>query len=206
MRCNLLTYTNCTFAACQRKIHDCEGLPPELQRISLRSKYFGSSDQTLSDHGITPGVTVSVSLALRGGHCPVPCGSFNDCKLVADVKEASATIRKAAIEVSRLSPPASPLSFNQMTRWINVKEKHADKIIALVVNYCLCQCVKPFGDNQSSFKSDNEYIAALRAHHAVIQAAMAVKQSLTEISRLDAAVDEMTKMYLPSSTAGNAHL
>ena len=38
-------------------------------------------------------------LRLRGGHCQVPCGIFDDPKLVAEINEACATIRKAIVQV-----------------------------------------------------------------------------------------------------------
>ena len=86
------------------------------------------------------------------------------------------------------------LAMNQMVRWINVKEEHADKIIRLVSDYCLCQRVK-----KEVFKSDGDYVEALRAHHAVMQNAMKCKQNVDPAAAdaLDAAIAQMSKMYLP---------
>jgi F0F1-type ATP synthase alpha subunit len=82
---------------------------------------------------------------------------------------------------------------NQMVRWINTKEEHASKIITLVSEYCLCQRVK-----KEVFSSDEEYVQALKSHHAVMQAAMKSKQSLDESAcdNLDHAVDDFAKMYV----------
>ena len=108
----------------------------------------------------------------------VPCGIFDDPKLVAEVKEAVATITKASKETNRLfGEMKTPLAFNQMTRWVNTKEEHANKIIHLMGDYCLCQRVKPFGSAKSPFKSEKDYVDALKAHHAVMIAAMKSKQS-----------------------------
>jgi hypothetical protein len=49
-------------------------------------------------------------LRLRGGHCQVPCGIFDDLALVAEVKEACATIRKAMVQVNELSATVGPAS------------------------------------------------------------------------------------------------
>merc|ERR1711924_240660 len=92
----------------------------------------------------------------------VPCGIFDDPKLVADVKEAIATM--------------NALNINQMTRWVNTKEEHCSKIITLMSEYCLCQRVKPIGDPKTPFKSEEEYIAALQSHHSVMLAAVKCKQ------------------------------
>merc|ERR1712048_505031 len=95
------------------------------------------------------------------------------------------------------SPSAQNL--NQMTRWVNTKDEHAGKIIELISEYCLCQRVKPIGDPKSPFKQEKDFIAALQAHHAVMLAAVACKQSV-DIgigNKLEGAVFEVSKMYLP---------
>ena len=135
--------------------------------------------KSISDYPeISNDSTLKIVGLLKGGHCQVPCGIFDDPKLVAEVKEAVATITKASRETNRLfGEMKTPLAFNQMTRWVNTKEKHANKIIHLIGDYCLCQRVKPFGAAKSPFKSEKDYVDALKAHHAVMIAAMKSKQS-----------------------------
>jgi len=72
------------------------------------------------------------------------------------------------------------------------KEEHAAKIIKLVSEYCLCQRVK-----KEVFAEDKDYIDALKAHHAVMQAAMKCKQSVdpTTADALDHAIGDFAKMY-----------
>jgi len=71
-------------------------------------------------------------LRLRGGHCQVPCGIFDDPKTVAEIKEACATIRKAMVQINELSATMNAQNFNQMTRWVNTKEEHCCKIITTI--------------------------------------------------------------------------
>ena len=97
------------------------------------------------------------------GHCQVPCGIFDDPKLVAEVKEACATIRKAMVQINELtSAGLTAQSINQVTRWVNTKEEHAKKIIDLMANYCLCQRVKPVGAPGSPFTTEKDYLDALK--------------------------------------------
>jgi len=133
-------------------------------------------------------------LRLRGGHCQVPCGIFDDPAIVKEIEQACETIRKAMVQSNELHATlaTTPLSMNQMVRWINTKEEHCSKIITLVAEYCLCQRVK-----KEVFACDKDYTDALLAHHAVMQTAMKAKQSLdlSACDNLEHAVKDFAKMY-----------
>ena len=117
--------------------------------------------------------------------------------MVAQIREAVSTIKKASVQANELhatlSSATSAQTMNQIVRWINTKEEHADKIIHTVGHYCLCQRVKP-----ELFSSDLDYTNALKAHHAVMVWAMKAKQSVDEavIHNLEHAVDDFSKMYI----------
>ena len=134
-------------------------------------------------------------LRLRGGHCQVPCGIFDDPAKVGEIQQHCATIRKAMVQIAELHAAGlTPLSLNQITRWINTKEEHCSKIIHEISDYCLCQRVK-----KEVFSTDSDYVDALKAHHAVMQSAMKAKQ-VVDVAACDAlehAVADFAKMYLP---------
>ena len=104
----------------------------------------------------------------------VPCGIFDDPAFAAEIKEACATIRKAMVQITELGT-STPAALNQSTRWVMTKEEHCGKIISKVAEYGLCQRVKNDG---TVFASPEDYVEALKAHHAVMQAAMKAKQTV----------------------------
>jgi len=185
-------------------VHTMKGLLEEKQGFAASRLTFGgktlTDSRSLDTYGIQSESTVDQVLDVLGGHCQVPCGIFDDPKLVAEVKEQCATIRKAIVQINELHSKGDVLSFNQMTRWVNTKEEHCSRIITAISEYCLCQRVKPVGAPKSPFTNDKDFMDALRSHHAVMVNAMKAKQSVDTkaADALDHAVGDWCKMYLPS--------
>merc|ERR1711920_948680 len=119
---------------------------------------------------------------------------------MGDIKEAVATIKKSMVQINELSAAMNALNINQMTRWVNTKEEHCGRLITLVSEYCLCQRVKPVSDPKTPFKSEADYIEALKSHHEVMLCAVKCKQTVdpANAEALEAAVSEFSCMYLPA--------
>ena len=129
---------------------------------------------------------------VRGGHCQVPCGIFDDPGMVAQLREASATIRKAMTQINELASGLSdPVKLNQSMRWVMTKEEHCSKIITMIGEYCLCQRIK------AAEMSPEDYVDSLKIHHLVMQNAMKCKQNVDTdfCCHLDHSLDDLSKMY-----------
>ncbi|MFC1631903.1 superoxide dismutase [Ni] [Candidatus Omnitrophota bacterium] len=75
------------------------------------------------------------------GHCQIPCGIYDDQARFAMISEHIATIEKSINEINHLSKDAEK-NYNQIVRWVNNKEYHADKIMQIVTQYFMAQRVK----------------------------------------------------------------
>lgn len=101
-------------------------------------------------------------------HCQVPCGIYDDHAKVDAMLQDAVTVIKAGTMMADLTGKSDAQSHQQMVRWVNNKESHAQKIIFDIADYFLTQRVKD---------SQDDYVQRLKDHHAVIVAAMKAKQS-----------------------------
>ena len=104
------------------------------------------------------------SLTLTTGalaHCEIPCGIYGDEARFAAIQENITTIEKSMVKIEELSDDLK--NINQLTRWVNNKEHHADDIRQIVTQYFMTQRIKLPDENDAGAVLDDElFHAALR--------------------------------------------
>ena len=125
-------------------------------------------------------------------HCQVPCGIYGDELRFSMMEEDISTIEKAVNEINKLSQ--APGNYNQLVRWINAKEDHANNIMKTTGDYFIAQriAIQQDGDNK-----DKNYCAKISLLHKIMVYAMQTKQSvdLSAVEKLKNSVAEFKKIY-----------
>jgi len=127
-------------------------------------------------------------------HCEVPCGIYTDHLRIELIKEHIITIEKAMKQIEALSAEEE-INYNQLVRWIDTKEHHANLIQEITEQYFMTQRIKPVG--QENEEAYTKYITQITLAHEMLIYAMKTKQS-TDIGyteKLSATVDKFAEAY-----------
>jgi len=132
--------------------------------------------------------------SLAYSHCQIPCGIYDDEGRFNAISEHITTIEKSMKEIERLSAEAKP-NMNQIVRWVNNKELHADELSEIVTYYFMAQRVKL--PEEGNTKAQNEYVKKLTQLHKMLIYAMKAKQTtdLANVQELRSLLDEFHKIY-----------
>lgn len=143
------------------------------------------------------GILTTVSLSISNktyAHCEIPCGIYEDTLRIELIKEHIVTIEKSMKMIIELSKEETP-NYNQIVRWVNNKENHAEKLQEIVSQYFLHQRIKPTSsENQEMY---NKYIKQLTLLHELLVYSMKAKQTtdLSLISKLNNTVIAFEEVY-----------
>jgi nickel superoxide dismutase len=138
--------------------------------------------------------TVAVLASIAYSHCQMPCGIYDDEARFGAIAENITTIEKAMKEIERLSAEAKP-NMNQIVRWVNTKDAHADELSETVTYYFMAQRVKL--PEKGDTKAYNDYVKKLTLLHPMLIYAMKAKQTtdLANVQELRSLLDEFHKVY-----------
>jgi nickel superoxide dismutase len=147
--------------------------------------------------GILVFVTVFASLVYS--HCQIPCGIYDDPARFNMIAEHTTTIEKSMKQITSLSKQNNP-DMNQIVRWVQNKEQHADELSHIVTHYFMAQRIKPVGDTKS--EAYKEYIKKLTLLHEMLVYSMKAKQTtdLSNVEKLKSLLAEFGTAYFPAGT------
>ncbi|MFH1719921.1 MAG: superoxide dismutase [Ni] [Planctomycetota bacterium] len=144
-------------------------------------------------------VSVVVFGSLAYSHCQIPCGIYDDEARFSTIAEHITTIEKSIKQIEALSAEKK-VDMNQVVRWVNNKDQHADELSEIVTYYFMAQRIKlpAAGDT----KAYNAYVGKLTLLHEMLVYAMKAKQTtdLANIDKLRAALEKFHAAY--SADAG----
>lgn len=128
-------------------------------------------------------------------HCEIPCGIYNDQMRIDMIQEDITTIEKSMNQIILLSKQENK-NYNQLVRWIQNKDEHADKIANVVTQYFMTQRLKPVSESET--KEYRAYQEKLSLLHNMLIHSMKAKQTLDldEVKTLQSLLDRFSKAYL----------
>jgi len=147
---------------------------------------------------IIPLVLVIVLLGSLPGdarsHCEIPCGIYDDPMRLDMIAEHIGTIEKSMHQITELSG-ADPVNYNQLIRWIDNKEQHANLLQDIAFQYFMNQRVKPVAPGGEGYDAYVEQITLL---HRMLVTAMKCKQTTDQahIEELRTLLQSFRSAYL----------
>ncbi|MFZ0034574.1 MAG: superoxide dismutase [Ni] [Sedimentisphaerales bacterium] len=127
-------------------------------------------------------------------HCQIPCGIYDDPARLAMIAENITTIEKAMKSIEELSAQQKP-NMNQIVRWVNVKDEHAEDIAHIVSYYFMAQRIKPV--DKSDAGGYEKYIKQLTLLHEMLVYSMKAKQTtdLANVEKLRSLLTDFRNAY-----------
>ena len=137
-------------------------------------------------------------------HCQIPCGIYDDVLRVVSIQEDIATIQKSIDKIQELGDSKNTAqNQNQLIRWVNNKESHAQKIQDVISEYFLAQRIKPKTSNDKDYE---KYVMLSTSCQKIIFYAMKCKQNVDAqyVEKLSSELDAFVEVYVDKH--GKEHL
>jgi nickel superoxide dismutase len=144
-------------------------------------------------------ISAVIFASIAHSHCQIPCGIYGDETRFTMIAENITTIEKSMKQIAELSKDDKP-NMNQMVRWIQNKENHADDTSHIITYYFMAQRLKPA--DKSDAKAYDEYVNKLVLLHKMLTSSMKAKQTtdLSHVKKLRALLAEFQDAYLGKTT------
>lgn len=137
---------------------------------------------------------MAASAPIIYAHCQIPCGIYDDPARFDMIAEHIATIDKSMKQINKHSQ-ANPPDMNQTVRWVENKEKHADKLSRVVTYYFMAQRIKPVAPAEKEAYA--AYVTKLTLLHEMLFYSMKAKQTtdLSHVKKLGALLAQFRTAY-----------
>lgn len=142
--------------------------------------------------------TLTAVAAIVYSHCQIPCGIYGDQARFDMIAENITTIEKSMKQIAALSAEDKH-DYNQIVRWVQNKEKHADDTTHIITYYFLSQRLIPVADDNT--KAYEAYVKKLTILHEMMYNCMKAKQTidLVHIEKLKSLLAEFNTAYFAAS-------
>ncbi len=139
-------------------------------------------------------VSAIVFGSLAYSHCQIPCGIYDDEARFNTMAEHITTIEKSMKLIESLSDQEKP-NMNQIVRWVNNKEVHADELSNIITYYFMAQRIKIPAEGDA--KAHSTYVKNLTLLHEMLVCTMKTKQTtdLENVEKLRALLNQFHESY-----------
>ena len=139
------------------------------------------------------GVVIAAG-SIAYSHCQVPCGIYNDPMRFDMLAEHITTIEKSMKLITELSDQDKP-NMNQIVRWVQNKDVHADEMSNIITYYFMAQRIKL--PEKDDVKAHNDYVKKLTLLHEMLVYTMKAKQTtdLENVVRLRSLLHDFQHAY-----------
>lgn len=128
-------------------------------------------------------------------HCQIPCGIYDDETQFTLMLEDVTTIEKSMAQITSLSKEQTP-NYNQIVRWVDNKETHADKLAESITSYFMTQRIKAVSkENTDAY---TKYVREITLLHQMLILTMKTKQTtdLKNCTALRKLIAEFKSSYM----------
>ena len=119
-------------------------------------------------------VSAVVFGSLAYSHCQIPCGIYDDEARFNMISEHITTIEKSMKLIESLSAQGTK-DMNQIVRWVNNKEAHADELSHIITHYFMAQRIKI--ESEGNVQEYEKYVKKLTLLHEMLVTTMKAKQT-----------------------------
>jgi nickel superoxide dismutase len=139
-------------------------------------------------------VLVLIASSVVHSHCQIPCGIYGDNMRFNMMTEHMTTIEKSIKMINEISGELKP-DMNQLVRWVQNKEVHADELSHIITYYFMGQRVKPVV--KTNTEEYQKYLEKLTLLHQMLVYSMKAKQTaeLSIINQLTELLTNFKKAY-----------